>query len=84
MISEPRRSVDPRLGNEHAGQEAHLITDTEAFRHSTPALYDRYIADGLVPLDSAGYRVPIIHGVILVVAIFLNRKLFGRQLGAFR
>lgn len=42
------------------------------------------IANGLVLLRFDVYWVPIIQGVILVVAIFLNSKLFGRLLGSFR
>jgi len=42
------------------------------------------IANGLVLLHFDVYWVPIIQGVILVVAIFLNSKLFGRLLGSFR
>ena len=42
------------------------------------------IANGLVLLHFDVYWVPIIQGVILVLAIFLNSKLFGRLLGSFR
>lgn len=42
------------------------------------------IANGLVLLHFDVYWVPIIQGVILVVAIFLNSKLFGKLLGSFR
>lgn len=42
------------------------------------------IANGLVLLHFDVYWVPIIQGAILVIAIFLNSKLFGRLLGTVR
>lgn len=42
------------------------------------------ISNGLVLLRFDVYWVPITQGLILIVAIFLNSKLFGRILGRFR
>lgn len=42
------------------------------------------IANGLVLLRFDVYWVPITQGIILIVAIFLNTKFFGRLLGSFR
>lgn len=42
------------------------------------------ISNGLVLLKVDVYWVPIVQGIILVVAIFLNSKLFGRIVGSHR
>jgi len=42
------------------------------------------ISNGLVLLHVDVYWVPIVQGVILVVAIFLNSKLFSRIVGSRR
>jgi simple sugar transport system permease protein len=42
------------------------------------------LSNGLVLVNVDVYWVPITQGIILIVAIFLNSKLFTRIVGSFR